>query len=83
MMLRQVPAITDLSLIDASGHEVLRVSRLSLDEIGSRIDYSKDPKLFEASPSRPYRSAVYFRGGSEPYITISLRARTRASASPR
>jgi two-component system NtrC family sensor kinase len=75
MMLRQVPAITDLSLIDGSGHEVLRVSRLSLDEIGSRIDYSKDPKFFEASPSRPYRSAVYFRGGSEPYITISLRAR--------
>ena len=75
MMLRQVPAITDLSLIDASGHEVLRVSRLSLDEIGSRIDYSKDPKFFEASPSRPYRSAVYFRGGSEPYMTISVRAR--------
>jgi two-component system, NtrC family, sensor kinase len=75
MMLRQVPAITDLSLIGASGHEVLRVSRLSLDEIGSRIDYSKDPKFFEASPSRPYRSAVYFRGGSEPYMTISVRAR--------
>jgi signal transduction histidine kinase len=75
MMLRQVPAITDLSLIDASGHEVLRVSRLSLDEIGSRIDYSKDPKFFEASPNRPYRSAVYFRGGSEPYMTISVRAR--------
>jgi two-component system, NtrC family, sensor kinase len=75
MMLRQVPAITDLSLIDASGHETLRVSRLSLDEIGSRIDYSKDPKFFEASPNRPYRSAVYFRGGSEPYMTISVRAR--------
>ena len=75
MMLRQVPAITDLSLIDASGREVLRVSRLSLDEIGSRMDYSKDPKFFEVSPSRPYRSAVYFRGGSEPYMTISVRAR--------
>jgi two-component system, NtrC family, sensor kinase len=75
MMLRQVPAITDLSLIDASGHEVLRVSRLSLDKIGSHIDYSKDPKFFEASPSRPYRSPVYFRGGSEPYMTISVRAR--------
>jgi two-component system, NtrC family, sensor kinase len=75
MMLRQVPAITDLSLIDPSGHEVLRVSRLSLDEIGSRMDYSRDPKFFEVSPSRPYRSAVYFRGGSEPYMTISVRAR--------
>jgi two-component system, NtrC family, sensor kinase len=75
MMLRQVPAITDLSLIDASGREALRVSRLSLDEIDSRIDYSKDPKFFEASPSRPYRSAVYFRAGSEPYMTIAVRSR--------
>ena len=75
MMLRQVPAITDLSLIAGSGREVLRVSRLSLDEIGSGIDYAKDPKFFEATPSRPYRSTVYFRGGSEPYMTISVRAR--------
>jgi C4-dicarboxylate-specific signal transduction histidine kinase len=29
----------------------------------------------EAQVGKPYRSPVYFRGGSEPYMTISLRAR--------
>jgi signal transduction histidine kinase len=75
MMLRQVPAITDLALLDGTGHELLRVSRLSLDEVGSRLDYSMDPKFVEAEATRPYRSTVYFRGGSEPYMTLSVRAR--------
>src|SRR5215470_15276570 len=47
MVLRQVPAITDLALLDAKGREQLRVSRLSLDAIGSLVDFSKDPKFFE------------------------------------
>src|SRR5271169_2690678 len=76
MMLRQVPAITDLALIDSAGREQLRVSRLSLDAIGSELDFSKDPKFFVAELGKPYRSPVYFRGGSEPYMTISLRARS-------
>jgi two-component system, NtrC family, sensor kinase len=75
MVLRQVPAITDLALLDSSGREQLRVSRLSLDAVGGDTDFSKDPKFLEAESSRPYRSPVYFRGGSEPYMTISLRAR--------
>jgi two-component system, NtrC family, sensor kinase len=75
MVLRQVPAITDLALLDGAGREQLRVSRLSLDAIGSQTDFSKDPKFFEAEIGKPYRSPVYFRGGSEPYMTISLRAR--------
>jgi two-component system, NtrC family, sensor kinase len=75
MVLRQVPAITDLALLDGTGREQLRVSRLSLDAIGSQIDFSKDPKFFEAETGKPYRSPVYFRGGSEPYMTIALRAR--------
>jgi two-component system, NtrC family, sensor kinase len=78
MVLRQVPAITDLSLLDGTGRERLRVSRLSLDEIGSQLDFSKDPKFLEAEAGRPYRSQVYFRGGSEPYMTISLRARNKS-----
>ena len=75
MVLRQVPAITDLALLDGTGREQLRVSRLSLDEVGSQLDFSNDPKFVEAQVGKPYRSPVYFRGGSEPYMTISLRAR--------
>ena len=40
-LLRQVPAITELAEIDATGHEQLRVSRLAMDVVGSGIDVSE------------------------------------------
>ncbi len=47
-LLRQVPAITELAQIDASGHEQLKVSRLTMDVIGSGIDYSDKPEFTQA-----------------------------------
>ena len=44
-LLRQVPAITELSQLDATGKERLRVSRLAMDVVGSGTDYSKDPEI--------------------------------------
>jgi len=38
-LLRQVPAITELAQLDASGREQLRVSRLAMDVVGSGTDY--------------------------------------------
>jgi len=69
---RQVPAITEVSLLDATGKEQLRVSRLAMDLASSQIDYSKDPKFTEASPGRTYFSPVYFRKESEPYMTVAM-----------
>src|SRR5213593_2311945 len=43
-LLRQVPAITELAQIDASGKERLRVSRLAMDVVGSGADLSNEPK---------------------------------------
>src|SRR6476660_8714157 len=70
--LPQVPAITELSQIDATGHEQLRVSRLAMDVIGSGTDYSHDPKFTEAVAHKVYYGPVYFRRESEPYMTLSL-----------
>jgi two-component system, NtrC family, sensor kinase len=42
-LLRQVPAITELAQIDASGKERLRVSRLAMDVVGSGADLSSEP----------------------------------------
>src|SRR5262245_9632352 len=47
-LLRQVPAITELAQLDASGKEQLRVSRLAMDAVGVGTDFSKDPKFTEA-----------------------------------
>ena len=71
-LLRQVPAITEISHLDASGKEQLRVSRLAMDVVGSQADFSKDPKFLEAKSGKIYFSPVYFRKESEPYMTIAM-----------
>jgi signal transduction histidine kinase len=78
-LLRQVPAITELSQIDSTGKERLRVSRLAMDVIDSGLDLSKDPKFTEAVANKVYYGPVYFRRESEPYMTLSL-AGTRKDA---
>lgn len=78
-LLRQVPAITELAQVDASGKEQLRVSRLAMDVVGSGLDLSQEPKFTEAVKHKVYYGPVYFRRESEPYMTLSL-AGTRRDA---
>src|SRR6476659_604135 len=78
-LLRQGPAITELSQLDASGKERLRVSRLAMDVVGSGTDYSNDPKFTEAMARKVYYGPVYFRRESEPYMTLAI-AGTRRDA---
>jgi signal transduction histidine kinase len=78
-LLRQVPAVTELSQIDSTGKERLRVSRLAMDVVDSGLDLSKDPKFTEAVANKVYYGPVYFRRESEPYMTLSL-AGTRKDA---
>src|SRR6476659_983727 len=78
-LLRQVPAITELAQLDASGKERLRVSRLAMDVVASGTDFSKEPKFTEAVASKVYYGTVYFRRESEPYMTLAI-AGTRRDA---
>ena len=71
-LLRHVPAVTEVSQLDPSGREQLRVSRLAMDVAASNTDFSNDPKFREASARKTYFSPVYFRKESEPYMTIAL-----------
>jgi signal transduction histidine kinase len=71
-LLRQVPAITEVSYLDAGGKEQLRVSRLAMDVVGSQVDFSGDPKFRQAKAGRAYYGPVYFRKESEPYMTIAM-----------
>ena len=72
-LLRQVPAITELAQLDATGKEQLKVSRLAMDVVASQADYSKDPKFIEAVAKKVYYGPVYFRRESEPYMTLGAR----------
>src|SRR5436189_875516 len=71
-LLRQVPAITELSQLDGEGKEQLKVSRLAMDVVGSEADFSQSPAFIEAKARRVWFSPVYFRKESEPYMTLAM-----------
>jgi signal transduction histidine kinase/CheY-like chemotaxis protein len=72
LLLRQVPAITELVQIDENGREQLRVSRLAMDVVGSQADLSRDVTFVEALARKVYYGPVTFRRESEPYMTVAL-----------
>src|SRR4030088_620172 len=71
-LLRQVPAITELTPLDATGQARLRVSRVAMDVVGSSSDFANDPKFTEAVAKKVYYGPVYFRRESEPYMTLAI-----------
>ncbi len=71
-VLRNVPAVSELSHLDLAGKEQLRVSRLDPDVVGSQEDFSKAPKFLQARTGKTYWSPVYFKNESEPYVTLAI-----------
>jgi PAS domain S-box-containing protein len=71
-LLRQVPAITELSELDGDGKEQLKVSRLAMDAVGSGEDFSFAPAFTQAKAHRTWFGPVYFRKQSEPYMTLAM-----------
>ena len=71
-LLRQVPAITELSYLDPEGKEQLSVSRLMMDVAGSGTDFSGDPRFTQALARRVYHGPVTFRKESEPYMVLAM-----------
>ena len=71
-VLRNVPAIIELSHLDLAGKEQLRVSRVDPDVVRSQEDFSRAPKFVEARAGRVYWSPVYLKNESEPYVTLAV-----------
>jgi signal transduction histidine kinase len=71
-LLRQVPAIAELALLDGQGRERLRISRQAMDQIGSNRDFSADDKFKAALVNKVFYGPVYFRRGSEPFMTLAM-----------
>ena len=71
-ILRNVPAVSQLTHLDLAGKEQLRVSRLDPDVVGSQEDFSRTPQFLEARTGKTYWSPVYLKNGSEPYVTLAL-----------
>src|SRR6476620_1696898 len=71
-LLRQMPAIAQIAEIDGRGREQIHLSRFTTDVVGSQVDFSDNPKFTEAIEKKIYYGPVYFRRGSEPYMTLSM-----------
>jgi signal transduction histidine kinase/HAMP domain-containing protein len=71
-LLRDVPAVTEIVQLDATGKVQLLVSRFAPNETGSQRDLSQDPRFLKTRVGRTYFGPVYFRNESEPYFTIAV-----------
>jgi class 3 adenylate cyclase len=71
-LLRQVPAIVSLTLVDGSGRERLYVSRIGLNRTESRTDRSAEAPVAGARSSRIWYGEVSYYRGSEPYLTVAI-----------
>jgi two-component system, NtrC family, sensor kinase len=71
-LMREVPAIAELTEIDGSGKEELKLSRVAPDVVASDADDAAQPRFVEAEAKGVWFSPVYFRNMSEPYMTIAV-----------
>ncbi|WP_332688413.1 adenylate/guanylate cyclase domain-containing protein [Bosea sp. (in: a-proteobacteria)] len=72
LLLRQVPAVLSLGLVDAAGKERLFVSRIGLNRVEGGDDHSANPAVTGARESRAWFGPVTFQRGSEPFMTVAV-----------
>jgi len=71
-LLRQVPAILEVTLVDGNGIERLHVSRVETDVVNSGIDRNNDPGVIGARSGRVWYGPVTLYAGSEPHMTVAV-----------
>jgi adenylate cyclase len=71
-LMRQVPAVVEVTLIDGAGAERLHLSRVDPDIVDSKIDMTEDPAVVGARTTRLWYGPVTLFDGSEPHMTIAV-----------
>jgi class 3 adenylate cyclase len=71
-LMRQVPAVVEVMLVDGTGVERLHVTRVDPDVVDSGVDHANDPAVLGARSGRIWYGPVTLHEGSEPYMTISV-----------
>ena len=70
-LLRQVPAITELMLLDPQGRERIHLSRQAEDSVDNK-DASSEEAFKTAIAGQTYYGPVYFRRQTEPYMKLAV-----------
>jgi class 3 adenylate cyclase len=78
-VLRQVPAVVSITLVDGDGIEQLYVSRIDLNRIASGVDRSRDLAVSGARSARTWYGPVTYYHDSEPFMTIAVAGNRRAT----
>lgn len=71
-VLRDAPAVNELTLIDASGREVVSLARTAPDRAGSGVDWRTAPEFLGARGQRAWYGQVFFVGESEPSVRLAI-----------
>src|SRR5437868_11281033 len=71
-LMRQVPAVVEVMLVDGAGAERLHVTRPDPDVGDSGIDRANDPAVLGARSGRNWYGPVTLHEGSEPHMTIAV-----------
>lgn len=71
-LVRQVPAIVSLTLVDGAGRERLYVSRIGLNRVESRVNRSANEAVSGARSGQLWYGEVRYYRDSEPYLTVAM-----------
>ena len=71
-LMRQLPAVVEVTLVDGNGVERLHVSRLAPDDVNSGIDRTNDPAVDGARSHHIWYGPVTLYSGSEPHMTVAV-----------
>jgi hypothetical protein len=71
-LMRQVPAVVEIMLVDGKGVERLHVSRVDPDVVDSGIDRTNDPAVIGARSGPIWHGPVTLYEGSEPHMTVAV-----------
>ncbi|MEX2650123.1 MAG: adenylate/guanylate cyclase domain-containing protein [Alphaproteobacteria bacterium] len=78
-VLRQVPAVISVTVVDGDGRERLYVSRIELNRLANGADRSGDPAVSGAQSSGAWYGPVTYYQGSEPFMTVAVAGNRRAA----
>jgi hypothetical protein len=78
-LLRQVPAIASITLIDDFDKERIFVSRQELNRIGRKADMTSNPGVESARANKVWFGPVRYEHESEPHMLIAVAGNRRAA----